>query len=96
MGLFKLRKNKKFSYTPRHFDDKGEGNPFEIKHKFDDFRKTVGSNNGLKTKINHVLDDLKGNPDFAANRRIIFIICILILVFLFIIDFDLSIFFSKR
>ena len=40
MGLFKLRKNKKFSYTPRHFDDKGEGNPFEIKHKFDDFRKT--------------------------------------------------------
>lgn len=96
MGLFKLRKNKKFSYTPRHFDDKGEGNPFEIKHKFDDFRKTVGSNNGLKTKINNALDDLKGNPDHAANRRIIFIICILILVFLFIIDFDLSIFFSKQ
>ena len=96
MGLFKLRKNKKFSYTPRHFDDKGEGNPFEIKHKFDDFRKTVGSNNGLKTKINNALDDLKSNPDYAANRRIIIIIGILILVFLFIIDFDLSIFFSKQ
>jgi len=96
MGLFKLRKNKKFGYTPRHFDDKGEGNPFEIKHKFDDFRKTVGSNNGLKTKINNALDDLKGNPDYPANRRIIIIIGILILVFLFIIDFDLSIFFSKQ
>ena len=96
MGLFKLRKNKKFSYTPRHFDDKGEGNPFEIKHKFDDFRKTVGSNNGLKTKINNALDDLKSNPDYTVNRRIIFIICLLILVFLFIIDFDLSIFFSKQ
>ncbi|HEY5687186.1 MAG TPA: riboflavin synthase subunit beta [Yeosuana sp.] len=96
MGLFKLRKNKKFSYTPRHFDDKGEGNPFEIKHKFDDFRKTVGSNSGLKTKIINALDDLKGHPDYAANRRIIIIICILILVFLFIIDFDLSIFFSKQ
>jgi hypothetical protein len=96
MGLFKLRKNKKYSYTPRHFDDKGEGNPFEIRHKFDDFRKTVGSNNGLKTKINNALDDFKSNPDYAANRRIIFIICLLILVFLFIIDFDLSIFFSKQ
>lgn len=96
MGIFKLRKNKKFSYTPRHFDDKGEGSPFQIKHKFDDFRKTVGSNNGLKTKINNALDDLKNNPDKTATKRIIIIICILILLFLFIIDFDLSIFFSKK
>ncbi len=96
MGLFKLRKNKKFSYTPRHFDDKGEGNPFEIKHKFDDFRKTVGSNNGLKTKIVNALDDLKSNSDQKANRRILLIICILVLVFLFIIEFDLSIFFPKK
>ncbi|NCP06821.1 MAG: riboflavin synthase subunit beta [Flavobacteriales bacterium] len=96
MGLFKLRKNKKFSYTPRHFDDKGEGNPFEIKHKFDDFRKTVGNNSGLKTKWNHAFDDFKNSPDKTANRRIIIIIGILILVFLFIIDFDLSIFFPKK
>ncbi|MCF8274472.1 MAG: riboflavin synthase subunit beta [Flavobacteriaceae bacterium] len=96
MGIFKLRKNKKFSYTPRHFDDKGEGNPFEIKHKFDDFRKTVGSNNGLKTKINNALDDLKSNPDETSNKRILIIIGILILIFLFIIDFDLSIFFPKK
>ena len=96
MGLLKLRKNKKFSYTPRYFDDKGEGNPYEIKHKFDDFRKTVGSNNGLKTKFNNALDDLKTNPNKEVSRRIIIIICILILVFLFIIDFDLSIFFPKK
>jgi hypothetical protein len=96
MGIFKLRKNKKFSYTPRHYDDKGEGSPFQIKHKFDDFRKTVGSNNGLKTKINNALDDFKNNPDRTATKRIVIIICILILLFLFIIDFDLSIFFSKK
>ena len=95
MGILKLRKNKKFSYTPRYFDDKGEGNPFEIKHKFDDFRKTVGANTGLKTKIINALDDLKNNPDKAASRRILIIVAILVLVFLFIIDFDLSIFFSK-
>ncbi len=73
MGIFKLRKNKKFSYTPRYYDDKGEGNPFEIKHKFDEFRKTVGSNTGLKTKFLNALDDLKNNPDKAANRRILII-----------------------
>tara|TARA_R110000868_G_scaffold88088_3_gene245752 strand:- start:15676 stop:15966 length:291 start_codon:yes stop_codon:yes gene_type:complete len=96
MGIFKVRKNKKFSYTPRHFDDKGEGSPFRIKHKFDDFRKTVGSNTGLKTKLNNAIDDFKSHPDKTANRRIIIIVCILILVFLFIIEFDLSIFFSKK
>ena len=94
MGIFKLRKNKKYSYPPRYFDDKGEVNPFEIKHKFDDYRKTVGTV-GFKAKINNALDDLKNNPDKQADRRILIIVAILILVFLFIIDFDLSIFFSK-
>lgn len=95
MGILKVRKNKKFNYTPRYYDDKGAGNPFEIKHKFDEYRKTVGNNSGLKTKINHALDDLKNNPDRAANRRVLIIVAVLVLVFLFIIDFDLSIFFSK-
>lgn len=96
MGIFKLRKNKKFSYTSRLFDDKGEGRPFEIKHKFDDYRKTIGNNSGLKTKINNALDELKESPDREVNKRILIIIAILLLIFLFIIDFDLSIFFSKK
>ncbi len=94
MGILKLRKNKKFSYKPRYYNDKGEGNPFEIKHKFDEYRKTVGGNTGLKTKFNNALDDLKNNPDSAVNRRVLIIITVLVLLFLFIIDFDLSIFFS--
>ncbi|MEL0454730.1 riboflavin synthase subunit beta [Flavobacteriaceae bacterium SZ-1-7] len=94
MGLLKLRKNKKFSYTPRYYDDKGEGNPFEIKHKFDEYRKTVGANKGIKAKFNDAWDDYK-NPDKAANRRILIIVAILVLIFLFIIEFDLSIFLPK-
>ena len=95
MGLLKLRKNKKFSYTPRYFDNKGEGSPYEIKHKFDDYRKTVVNNSGLKTKFVNAVDDYKNNPDKQANRRILIIVGFLVLIFLFIIDFDLSIFFSK-
>lgn len=96
MGIFKLRKNKKYNYTPRYFDNKGEGNPFEIKHKFDDFRKTIGNNSGLKTKINNAFDELKETPNRKVNRRILIIVAVLLLIFLFIIDFDLSIFFSKK
>ncbi|TYA84372.1 riboflavin synthase subunit beta [Seonamhaeicola marinus] len=92
MGLLKLRKNKKFSYEPRYY--KGEGNPFEIKHKFDEHRTTVGNNSGLKTKINNAVNDFKHNPDRDANRRVLIIAAVLVLIFLFIIGFDLSIFFS--
>ena len=96
MGLLKTRKNKKFSYTPRYYDNKGnEGSPFEIKHKFDEYRKTVGANKGLKGKFNDAIDDFKNNPDDQANRRILIIVAVLVLIFLFVIDFDLSIFFSK-
>jgi hypothetical protein len=91
MGIFKTRKNKTYSYTPRHY--KGEGNPYEIKHKFDDFRTTVGPNKGLKNKIVSALNDYKHNQDKTANKRVLIIIGILILIFLFIIEFDLSIFF---
>ena len=94
MGILKTRKNKKFSYEPRYFDDKGKGNPFEIKHKFDEFRKTVGANKGLKTKFNDAIDDLN-NKDQQVNKRVLVIVGILILIFLYLIDFDLSIFFSR-
>ncbi|OMP30455.1 riboflavin synthase subunit beta [Mangrovimonas sp. DI 80] len=94
MGIFSLKKNKKFGYTPRYY--KGEGSPYELKHKFDDYRQTVGNNRGLKTKVNNALEDYKNNPDtMGANKRVLIIVGILILIFLIIIDFDLSIFFSK-
>ncbi|TXE09916.1 riboflavin synthase subunit beta [Seonamhaeicola algicola] len=93
MGLLKTRKNKKFSYSPRYY--KGEGNPYEIKHKFDEHRTTIGNNNGIKAKFNNALNDYKYNPDKEADKRVLIIIGILVLIFLFIIGFDLSIFFSK-
>ncbi|MBT8265369.1 MAG: riboflavin synthase subunit beta [Bacteroidia bacterium] len=93
MGIFKLRKNKRFGYTPRYYKGDTEGSPFEIKHKFDDYRSTAGSMGGIKTRFNNAMEDLRGNPNKAANRRILYIVIVLLLVFLFIIDFDLSIFF---
>ncbi len=95
MGIFKHRKNKKFDYTPRYY--KGEGNPFEMRRKFDDFRVATGNVKGLKSKFKNAINDYRHNTDrYGANKRVLIIIGILILVFLILIDFDLSIFFQER
>ena len=41
MGLLKTRKNKKFGYEPRYWNDNGEGNPYKLKGKFDEQRTTL-------------------------------------------------------
>ena len=94
MGLIKQKKNKKYNYKPRYY--KGDGNPYELKHKFDDYRSTVNPAKGLKGKFNAALDDYKNNRDDSVNRRVLFIAGILILLFLLLIGFDLSIFFPQN
>jgi len=94
MGLISKRKNKKYSYKPRHYEFDGDGSPFSMGHKFDEFRTTVGDNQGLKGKFKTAWADLRQSSDRKANRRLIVIITILVLLFLFIIEFDLSIFYA--
>ncbi|SFW12711.1 hypothetical protein SAMN02927921_00142 [Sinomicrobium oceani] len=95
MGVFKTRKNKKFSYTPRYYKGDKDGSPFRMEGRFDQFRRATGDSKGIKNKINSALDDMKSNPDRRANRTVLIIVILLILLFLFIIDFDLSIFTFK-
>jgi len=94
MGLMKLKKNKKYNYKPRYY--KGDGNPFELKHKFDDHRTTVNPEKGIKGKFNAAIDDYRYNQDDSVNKRVIIIVAILVLLFLFIIGFDLTIFFPNN
>lgn len=90
MGLFKIRKNKKFNYEPRYY--KGGSSPFEIKHKFDDQRVTVQKTN-LKGTFKNAIEDLK-NRDKQSSSTIGIIALILLFLFLWFIDFDLTIFYS--
>ena len=90
MGFMKLKKNKKFNYQPRYY--KGDGNPFELKHKFDEHRTSISPAKGIKGKFSAAINDYKHNPDDNVNKRVIIIVAVLILLFLFIIGFDLSIF----
>nr|WP_299368766.1 riboflavin synthase subunit beta [Winogradskyella sp.] len=90
MGLMKLKKNRKYNYKPRYY--KGEGSPYELKHKFDKYRKTINPPKGIKGKLNAALDEYQNDRDDTVNRRVFIIAGILILLFLFLIGFDLSIF----
>ena len=94
MGLLSRRKNKKFSYTPRHYKSDKEGSPFEITHKFDEYRTTVGEQS-LKSNFKTAWQGLRQNRDKGTSRRILIILAILLLIFLFIIEFDLTIFFQN-
>ena len=69
MGILKTKKNKKFGYTPRYYKNDGEGSPFQIEHKFDKFRKTVG-NNGLKTNFKNDTDINKINYCFIRPEDV--------------------------
>ena len=88
MGFIK-RKIKKFDYEPRYY--KGEGNPYEVRHKFDEFR-TIGKSKGIKAKINQAVNELRDSESRGINNTILIIVLILVFIFLYIIDFDLSIF----
>lgn len=96
MGKFtKLRKNKKFSYSPRYYSGNGEGSPFKIQHKFDRYRTTVDTQGGLKGRFKNAMADLRRAGDTHTKTRLLIILAVLILIFLYIIDFDLSIFYQS-
>lgn len=90
MGFLKRRKNNKFDYKPRYYE--GEGNPYQIGHRFDEFRSTVGDNKGLKSRFKAAMAEFKNSEGRGVNKTILLIVAVLVLVFLYIIDFDLSIF----
>ncbi|MFP2994478.1 riboflavin synthase subunit beta [Spongiivirga sp. MCCC 1A20706] len=93
MGRFSnLRKNKKYNYEPRYYDNEGEDRPFKMDGRFTKYSKLYNnSDHSLKGKVNRAMNDLN-NQDPMVNRRIMIIVAILLFIFLYIIDFDLSIF----
>ncbi|MFD0861341.1 riboflavin synthase subunit beta [Sungkyunkwania multivorans] len=91
-ALFKSRKNKRFNYQPRYYEHDGEGSPFSIDSRFAKYRKTLDNGGGLKEKFSRAYSEMKEPADRNVTRRLVIIIAILLFLFLWFIDFDLSIF----
>lgn len=93
MSILKTRNNKKFGYNPRYFETEDGKSPYAIEHKFDKHRTTVGKQN-FKSNFSNAMNDLKSSRTRGVNRTILILILLLSLFFLWIIDFDLSLFAS--
>lgn len=90
--LKRTKPNNRYNYTPRYYKGKDEDtNPYEFGTKFDKFADTYNKNDfGAHWRDARKGHRNRGNVQF--NRTFLLILAILILVFLWMIDFDLSIF----
>ncbi|MFZ9074252.1 MAG: hypothetical protein ACO2Z3_00445 [Flavobacteriaceae bacterium] len=90
-NLFKLRKNRRYNYTPRYYKGKDEGNLYEFDSKFSKYRDTYNSNDfGQQWKEMRLQMRTKKNR--SISLRLLLIILGLVFISLYILDFDLSIF----
>jgi hypothetical protein len=94
MSIFKTRENKKFSYTPRYYKRDGGNNPFKIEGKFDQYRSTIENPSGIKGKLVKAVNEWKTSQDRTNEKRVFLIALVLLVLFLWLIDFDFSIFFN--
>ena len=90
--ITKLKRNRRFDYSPRYYKNDSEGSPFKLEHRFDKFRTTVERQRGLKNKLGSAMADARREGDRNLRIRFLVILAVLVLLFLYVIDFDLSIF----
>ena len=87
MGLFNLRKNKRYSYSGRFNEEKMVDGSTQQKHKkikskFDEYRTTLGDNNSFKKIYLIAIEDYKKGSDNSVRKRLIIIFITLIALFL--------------
>lgn len=91
LNLFKLKKNKKFRYSPRYSRSEEQSNIYEFDSAYSKNRESRSiydkSNSWTEARLN---SRNRGNSSFS--KTILFIALLLTFVFLYVIDFDLSIF----
>ena len=91
-GSFKLPQNKRFNYTPRHYQGKEVENPFDFDSAIRRDRESV-SYNDFRAHWSEARKNSRHRGNRQFNMRILIIV--LVLIFFFIIDFDFSIFRRK-
>jgi hypothetical protein len=90
-SLFRLNKNRRYNYTPRYYNGKEIGNIYDFDSKFSKYRDTYNTND-IGKKWQEARLENRNRNNRSISPLLIFIIALLTLIFLFMIDFDLSIF----
>jgi len=90
-NLFKLRKNRRYNYTPRYYKGKDKGNLYEFDSKFSKYRDTY-NNNDFGQQWKEARMQMRTRKNRSISLRLLLIILSLVMICLYILDFDLSIF----
>ncbi|MCB7479769.1 hypothetical protein [Christiangramia sediminis] len=95
INLGKIRKNTRYNYTPRYYKGKEAGNIYDFDSKFNKYRETTNAID-FGSQWAEARDSSRHRGNRSINRRVIYIIVILLFICLWILDFDLSIFSNPR
>ena len=90
-NLFKQRKNKRYNYTPRFYKGKDSGNIYDFDSKFSKYRNTYNKND-FGSSWQEARIKMRSRSNRSVTPTLLIIIFFLVLGFLYIIDFDLTIF----
>ncbi|WP_314555126.1 hypothetical protein [Capnocytophaga sputigena] len=88
--LFQLQKNKRFNYTPRYYEGKEQGNAFEMGSRIRKDREMV--TNHFTEEWRAIRSESRNRKNAGVNKTFWIIFAILLLITLYFLDFDLSIF----
>ncbi len=91
INFLKSRKNTRYNYTPRYYKGKNDGNIYDFDSKFQKYRDTT-NNIDFGSQWAHTRSTMRNRGNREINKTVLYVIVILILIFLWVIDFDLSIF----
>ena len=88
--LFQLQKNKRFNYTPRYYEGKEQGNAFEMGSRIRKDREMV--TNHFTEEWRAIRSESRNRKNAGVNKTFLIIFAISLLITLYFLDFDLSIF----
>ena len=94
-NLFKLRKNRRYNYTPRYYKGKKEGNLYEFDSKFSKYRDIYNTND-MGQQWKEARMQMRTRKNRSLSLRLLSIILVLFFLALYILDFDLSLFIPKN
>ena len=91
INIYKARKNQRYNYTPRYYKGKDTGNMYSFDSKFQKYKDATNAID-FGSQWAEARNNSRNRGNREINSRVLFIAGILVLIFLWIIDFDLSIF----
>ena len=94
-NLFKLRKNRRYNYTPRYYKGKEEGNPYEFNSKFSKYRDIYNTND-MGQQWKEARMQMRTRKNKSLSLRLLSIILVLFFLAFYNLDFELSLFIPKN